>query len=158
MSKSLIFLCALLFFSCGVPLYIGNMPNVVLINGTFVNSNSPMQDTFIIDHDFTLITKDGAGNTQKFHGNYFEYFPPYSDIPANGTAWARFKSPDDRRTWMSKVHFESTDECSHLLVLDTFYQFINFTIKEEIARKVDSLRGIKRNAQGLPFRFVKCIP
>jgi hypothetical protein len=162
MSKTLIIFFTFLFLSCGTSredeLYINGRPKRRLITGTFVNSHSPLQDTLRIDSGFTLITKDKEGKTIKMHGKYFEYFPRYSDAPGDGTGWARFKSPDDIRTWSSIVHIESVPGCPYQLVLDTFLQYINFTPKEEIAGKVDSLSGIKRNAQGLPYRFVKCLP
>jgi len=155
------------------------MPDPKLVNGTFINSFDPSQDTLellpsyidikadtIVDErvvhrrsiewHFILTTMDSIGISKKNSGRVLRYTPP-SDHDFDGNGVLFLHADNDRREWVSRVHIESTNICSHQLILDNFYQYINFSFKEEVEHKVDSLKGVKINANGHPFRFVKCL-
>ena len=130
------------------------MPDEKLLAGVYVNSFAPTLDTLIFHKGFTLITKDSLGNRVTFHSIHYGYGIPNSDF-MDGTGELVMKPEEDTKTLRSVVHFESSKSCENLLVIDTLYQFIWIPSKEGKSR---SQEIIKRNTEGLPYRFVKCLP
>ena len=131
-----------------------DFPNGDELQGVFVNSFDPEEDTLIFQNGFIFITVDSTGKRQLVQGTKIS---SYHFDGHGGPATVSLFSIN--KIWDFQPHFINDTTCSRLLVLEGFRE------SDLIQNKTDSTKNEKwkhlsdlKNRHGHEYRFVQCYP
>jgi len=157
-----------LFFSKGEklysnqPLYRGNLPNINLVMGTYLNSCSPDHDTLILTGGYGLIyfllSKDSSGKSFVLRGRW-GYNPLGVEVIEKSPARFNLYPEGDPRFWIARLSIKVIGKDDVQIVIDTLQAFMKMTSKQMSKAYqehwVDSGSGVRFNSIGRPYCFIK---